>query len=56
MSKQNVHQNITGKVIQRVITYTKKYMPDEYKLYFSKKDKENRDEEKNKLEDQGPQL
>jgi hypothetical protein len=37
MSKQNVHQHITGKIIKMIVSYAKEFMPVEYKLYFAKK-------------------
>lgn len=34
MSKQNVHQHITGKVIGKIVDYAKDKMPNEFAKYF----------------------
>jgi hypothetical protein len=39
MSKQNVHQHITGKIVSKIIEYAKINMPAEYRLYFANRHK-----------------
>jgi len=40
MSKQNVHQNITGKVIFQIVKYAKDNLPEEFHMFFKNKYKE----------------
>jgi len=34
MSKQNVHQNILRKTLDRILKYIKREMPEYFKMYF----------------------